>query len=57
MEIKRVIGRIEEVQQIARGAGIRVSRRLRKVYGAGRWRKMKGIARIELHTHRGTALV
>jgi hypothetical protein len=34
---------------IATGKGIRDLRRLRRLYGQGRWRKMKGIARIRLH--------
>ena len=33
---------------IASGRGIRELARLKKVYGAGRWRKMKGIATVEL---------
>jgi len=44
----KVIGRIREIQIIAAGGRIRDLARLRKQYGAGRWRKMKGIAEIEL---------
>jgi hypothetical protein len=33
---------------IARGAGVRDRGRLRKAYGIGRWRKMKGVATIRL---------
>lgn len=44
----RVVGNITDVETIATGKGIRENRRLRKVYGGTRWRKMKGIATIEL---------
>lgn len=43
-----IIGAIEHVETIAAGAGIRELARLRKRYGPGRWRKLKGIARIRL---------
>jgi hypothetical protein len=43
-----VIGEITEKQTIVVGRGIRELRRLRRIYGSGRWRKMKGIARIRL---------
>ncbi|TVS15754.1 MAG: hypothetical protein EA417_12640 [Gammaproteobacteria bacterium] len=43
-----VIGRIRSVETFARGFGIRELRRLRKVYGDGRWRKRKGIAEVRL---------
>ncbi len=48
MDIKRIVGSIQDVERIARGTGVRVSRRLNKAYGRGNWRKMKGTARIEL---------
>jgi hypothetical protein len=44
----KVIGEISEVQTIAAGKAIRDVRRLRKYYSGRRWRKMKGIAKIEL---------
>ena len=37
---------------IAVGAGIHDLARLRKEYGPGRWRKLKGIAMIRLRTGR-----
>jgi hypothetical protein len=43
-----VLGEITEQQTIAVGRGIRELRRLRKAYGPGQWRKMKGIARVRL---------
>ena len=44
----KIIGRISEIEVIASGRGIREIRRLRKLYGGRRWRKLKGRARIEL---------
>ena len=54
-----VIGTIEQVETIAAGPGVRVRSFLRKTYGRGRWRKLKGVAtvrfpngtlhRVELH--------
>ena len=43
-----IISEIVEVEHIAVGRAIREIHRLRKVYGTGRWRKMKGRARIRL---------
>lgn len=43
-----VVGAILEQETIAAGRGIRELARLRKIYGTGRWRKRKGIARIRL---------
>ena len=54
-----VIGTIEEIKTIAVGSRIREIARLRKAFGAGGWRKLKGVAtvrfedgtihRVELH--------
>ena len=44
----QVVGEINHIQTIAAGAGIRQLARLRKLYGPGRWRKMKGDALIRL---------
>jgi hypothetical protein len=38
-----IISEIDEIEVIARGSGIRERRRLKKFYGFGNWRKMKGI--------------
>jgi len=43
-----ILGRIEKPQEIARGHAIRELRRIRRAYGVGRWRKMKGLAWIRL---------
>ena len=47
-----IVGDITIIETIAAGAGIRDLRRLRRVYGNGRWRKVKGMARIRLSTGR-----
>lgn len=43
-----IIGEISPAETIATGSGIREIARLRKIYGRGRWRKRKGIARVRL---------
>lgn len=43
-----VIGKIENVETIAIGGRIHDIMRLRKQYGPGRWRKLKGVARVRL---------
>src|SRR5438034_11526264 len=41
-----IIGDIRDSETIARGARLKARRRLRKRYGAGRWRKCKGVATV-----------
>jgi hypothetical protein len=41
-----LVGEITEVETIASGRGIRDLARLRRRYGASRWRKLKGLARV-----------
>jgi hypothetical protein len=43
-----VVGPVEAIEVIAVGGGIRHLKGLRKRYGKGRWRKLKGVARIRL---------
>ena len=43
-----IIGTIENIETIAVGGRIREVMRLRRQYGSGRWRKLKGIARVRL---------
>jgi hypothetical protein len=45
-----IIGDIKKVKTIAVGGNIRDIMRLRKQYGPGRWRKLKGIAQIRLQS-------
>jgi hypothetical protein len=43
-----IISKIQNITLIASGKSIREHKRLRKLYGHGRWRKLKGIASIRL---------
>lgn len=43
-----LVGAFTDVETIATKKGIRELPRLRRLYGKGRWRKMKGVARIQL---------
>ena len=45
-----IISEIEIVETIAVGGNIRDIMRIRNQYGAGRWRKMKGIADVRLRS-------
>ena len=47
-----IIGEITDVETIAVGRGIRDRARLRKQFGAGRWRKLKGSATVRLRSGR-----
>ena len=44
----RILGELTDVETIATGSSIRELPRLKKFYGRGRWRKMKGAATIRL---------
>jgi hypothetical protein len=46
----QIVGEFTNIQAIAVGRRIRVLGRLKKLYGAGRWRKMKGEAVVRLAT-------
>jgi hypothetical protein len=43
-----IVGDITHVETFAVGSSIREIARLRKIYGRGRWRKRKGMARVRL---------
>ena len=43
-----IVGKITEIEIIAVGSGIRILGVLRKRYGRGRWRKLKGVATVRL---------
>lgn len=44
----RLLGPVEDVSVIAVGRGVRDRARLRKAYGGRRWRKLEGIATVQL---------
>jgi hypothetical protein len=43
-----IISKITNIQIIATGTGIRNRLKLQKKYGKGKWRKLKGIAQVQL---------
>jgi hypothetical protein len=43
-----IIGQIENIETIAVGSRIHNLAYLQKIYGKGRWRKLKGIAIVQL---------
>lgn len=43
-----ILGAIFETETLAIDSGIREVRRLRRIYGKGRWRKRKGVAIVRL---------
>jgi hypothetical protein len=47
-----IISEITDIKAIAIGSKIRDISRLRKMYGKGRWRKLKGVATVRLRSGR-----
>ncbi|MBF8276039.1 MAG: hypothetical protein HW390_1112 [Candidatus Brocadiaceae bacterium] len=47
-----IVSQIEDIEIVAVGTGIRDLAYLQKVYGHGRWRKLKGSAYVKLHNGR-----
>ena len=47
-----IVSEITDIQPIAVGPRIRDIARLRRLYGRGRWRKMKGAAMVRLASGR-----
>ncbi len=47
-----IIGEIASIETIAIGGRIKDIMRLHKQYGAAKWRKLKGIAKVRLHSGR-----
>ncbi len=45
-----IIGDIEEIEAMAIGGSIRDIMRLQKQFGRGRWRKLKGFAKVRLQS-------
>lgn len=44
----KILGKIENIEVISKGRGICDLKRIKKMYGKGNWRKLKGIATIKL---------
>ena len=47
-----IISEITDIEIIAIGSSIRDVARLRRMYGKGRWRKLKGVAWVRLRNGR-----
>lgn len=47
-----IVSEITQIQPIAVNQQIRDLARLRKMYGKGRWRKLKGVAHVRLRSGR-----
>ena len=47
-----IIGEIEKIETVAIGGRIRDIMRLRGQFGPGRWRKLKGVAKVRLQNGR-----
>ena len=47
-----IISQITGIKIIAVGSSIRDLPRLKKLYGKGRWRKLKGVAQVRLRSGR-----
>jgi len=43
-----IVGQIKDIQSIAVGRSVEDRSRLNKLYGKGRWRKLKGFASVRL---------
>jgi uncharacterized protein with ACT and thioredoxin-like domain len=43
-----ILSDISDIETIAAGRGVYIRRHLERTYGKGRWRKMKGIATVQL---------
>lgn len=47
-----IVGQGTDVAVVATGGKIREVKRLRRIHGPGRWRKLKGIAQVRLTSGR-----
>ena len=45
-----IVGELTQIETVAAGEGIRDLQRLRRLYGRGRWRKLKGVALVRLRS-------
>jgi hypothetical protein len=48
IQFRRIVSPITVIENIAISRGIRELKRLRRLYGGRRWRKVKGSAQVEL---------
>lgn len=50
IQFRRIVPPLEVIENIAISRGVRELKRLRRVHGGRRWRKVKGSAYVELIT-------
>lgn len=50
IQFSRIVSPLEIIENIAVSSGIKALKRLRRVHGGRRWRKVKGSAYVELLT-------
>jgi hypothetical protein len=50
IQFRRIVSSIAVIETIAVASGVRDVRRLRRLHGGRRWRKIKGSAQVELLT-------
>lgn len=43
-----ILGEIRDIETIATGRGVYIRHYLERTYGKGRWRKMKGVATVQV---------
>ena len=43
-----ILSKIENIEVVSKGRGMRDLKRLNKMYGKGNWRKLKGIVTLKL---------
>ena len=48
LQVREILGEIRNEEVIAKGASVKIRKRLEKLYGRGNWRKMKGTAEVRL---------
>jgi hypothetical protein len=48
IQFRRIVSPITVIENIAISSGIRELKRLRRLHGGRRWRKVKGSAKVEL---------
>ncbi|WP_328985004.1 hypothetical protein [Thiorhodovibrio winogradskyi] len=48
MQIREIVGAIQNIEVIAKGSSVKIRKKLQKLHGRGNWRKMKGIAEVRL---------
>jgi hypothetical protein len=48
IRVREIFGAIHNKEVIAEGPSVKIRKRLEKIYGHGNWKKMKGVADVQL---------